>query len=132
MDMKEWNLMIAKAKHNLNASDVSNFLSCGTYSCVVLTEKGNVYSGININSNLQNISAEKAALSNMVSNGETKVKKILVMNELEETILPIDDLFMCLIELNIDLNKVLIFSKDQEYKMNDLVPDWWGTFRISR
>ncbi len=132
MNDKNWNLLMDKAKKNLNSHSVSDYMECGSYSCAIMTDKGNVYSGINIESSLQGISAEKAAISNMLSNGETKITKLLVMNELEECILPIDDTYLYLMELGIDLDSISVFLKNEEVKMIELVPDWVGTFRIVR
>ena len=43
MNFKE---LMNKAKSHLNSHNISEFLDCGTYSCAIMTDKGNVYCGI--------------------------------------------------------------------------------------
>ena len=78
------------------------------------------------------MSAERAAITNMISNGEKNIVKIIVINELEEIVLPIEDTLTYLMELELNLSNISTIKNDKEIKMIDLLPDWWGTFRISR
>ena len=129
---KEWNELIEKAKSNLNSRDVSSFVNSGNYSCAILTSKGNVYCGVNISSMLLKTTAEKSAITNMISNGENDITKIVVINELEELVSPIIEAILYIAELDLDLNNVLTLKKDKEIKLSELLPDWWGTIRIAR
>jgi len=51
-------------------------------SCTILTTKGNIYKGVNINTCAYGgICAERAALSSMVSCGEYGIKKIVIISK---------------------------------------------------
>ena len=128
----EWNDLIKRAKSKLNFGEISSFIDSGNYSCAILTDKGKIYCGVNINAPLLKMSAERAAITNMISNGEKNIVKIIVINELEEIVLPIEDTLTYLMELELNLSNISTIKNDKEIKMIDLLPDWWGTFRISR
>lgn len=129
---KEWNELLKKAKEQLDTGEISSFINSGNYSCALMTDKGKIYYGVNIDAPLLKMSAERAAITNMISNGESKIKKIIVINELEEIVSPIDDAIIYMMELELDLNEVLTVKNNKAIKMLELLPDWWGTFRLNR
>ena len=55
---------------------MSEYAYCGHVTCALMSEKGNIYSGININSKcaLGNC-AEQAAILDMLKHGESEIKK---------------------------------------------------------
>lgn len=129
--LKSWQNLYNRAINNLNNIDLSPFISCGNYSCVLKTKDNNIYSGIDINTNskLKN-SAEKVAIIDMINNGEKEVIKLIVVNELEEIITPEEETLVYLLTLsNTNMDTEILINEDKAIKLQELLPDWWGTYR---
>lgn len=111
---------------------ISPFISIGEITCVVLSENNNIYKGINIiEDNKLKVSAEESAIASLLSSGDKKIKKIVIVNALGEVINPSNNIFSTLIELSDDL-EVLIDSETLDYKkIEEILPDYYGTFRIN-
>ena len=68
----------------------------------------------------------------MFNEGETILKKMVILNELEEVIPPTEDCLNYMIELNQDLDDIevlLDYDKEQVTTLKNLLPTWWGTYR---
>ncbi len=128
-----WFELYDKAKEKLNASCISPFIEYGNNSCAILGSNNKIYSGISITSNSNiNCSAEKSAISSMLNDGEKIIKRIVILNELEEIIEPSEESLEYLLELceNADDLEVLIDLDRKIVKsLKNLLPDWWGTYR---
>lgn len=128
---KIWRELYKIAKTKIRAKEIKPFIEYGTSACAILSSKGNIYSGISVVSTTNlNVSAEKSAILEMLNNGEDKISKLLVINELEEVILPslecLDYLKAFLIDGNVEILKNL---EGEVVSYSDILPDWWGTYR---
>lgn len=57
---------------------VSKYVRCGHVACALLTDKGNVYTGISINAKCGiGFCAEHAAIADMLKAGESKIVKLV-------------------------------------------------------
>lgn len=134
--MKVWMTLYNEAKNKLNAQEISPFIEFGNNSCAILGSNNKIYSGISITSNTGiNCSAEKSAVTTMLNDGEKKITKIVLLNELEEIIVPSSKSLEYLLELceNPDGVEVLTnLEKESVVKLSSLLPDWWGTFRLKK
>ena len=130
---KEWLEMFEKARRIISPKEVSPFITYGTHSCAILTDSKNIYTSVNISSSLDiSSTAEKNAITKMLNNGEHRIEKILLLNELEVVILPSKDCFEYLVELCDDIDNTEILTDLTDFKsikLIELLPDWWGTFR---
>ena len=74
---KEFKILLDEAKKYAKKRILSDYTYCGHVSCALMTEKGNIYTGININSKcaLGNC-AEQAAILEMLKNEKAKEKKL--------------------------------------------------------
>ena len=128
---KEWLKLYETAKNNLTTNEISSFVTCGNYSCVIETNNKKIYNGIDIKSNSKLESkAEDIAIINMISNKETTVKRIILINELEEIIMPNKESLINLLALSYDnLNTEIIINENEIKKLSELLPDWWGTYK---
>ncbi len=128
-----WTTLYKEAKDKLNASSISPFIEYGNNSCAILGENNKIYCGINITSNTSiSNSAEESAIMSMLNDKENKIKKMVILNELEEVITPSDICFDYLLEFcqNPDEVEILVdFNKKKVCKLSELIPEWWGTFR---
>lgn len=130
---KIWLNLYKEAKNKLQTQEVSPFIESGNYACALVTKNNKIFTGISVNSNAGiNITAEKSAIISMLNNNEKNITKMVILNELEETITPSVECFNYLselgdgendIEILVDLNKCII------KKTSELLPNWWGTFR---
>lgn len=127
---REWNKLFIEAKKRLNTKEISPFITAGSYSCAIQTIDNNIYTGVTIvtTSSLSN-SAETNAILNMINNGENKIKKIIILNELEELIMPCEEGIKNILELDINPEEVELLLEEKTIKLSDVLPDWWGTFR---
>ena len=130
---KIWTILYKEAKNAISAHSISPFIEFGNNSCAILTENNNIYTGISIASNTGiNSSAEKSAITIMLNSGEKKIKKMIILNELEEVILPSENCIDYITEFTSNPKELEIMSDYDNKKivtLEDLIPNWWGTYR---
>jgi cytidine deaminase len=128
-----WYSLVKEAKKKINGHEIPPFIEYGNSSCAVLTDSNNIYTGVSVKSNSAiNNSAEKSAVLNMLNNNETKITKMVILNELEELMAPSIDCLEYLLELGEDFGDIEIlldYDTQETKKIIDLLPDWWGTYR---
>lgn len=123
---KEFSILTEVAKRLAGDRTLSDYVRCGHVACALLTDKGNVYTGISINAKCGiGFCAEHSAIADMLKAGETKIVKLVSASSnkvvpscgrCREFIRQIDDANM--------ETKVLINEK--EYKtINELLPHSW-------
>ncbi len=115
-----------------NVSDsISPFISTGEIICVVLSENNKIYKGINIiEDNKLKVSAEESAIASLLSSGDKKIKKMVIVNSLGEVIKPSNVTFNTIIDLADDLEVLIDSNTLETKKITELLPDYYGTFRI--
>ena len=75
---KEFEILLEEAKKQINKRQLSEYLICGRVACALMTSKGNIYTGINIDAKCaMGNCAEQSAIVEMLKNGETEIKKIV-------------------------------------------------------
>lgn len=109
--------------------EISPFVKKGEYKCVLRTEKNNIYIGSNIIGDNVTMSAEKNALLQMINANDTNITHVLILNELEEILLPYEDSLLNLYALATKECVVLKNNKFETVLLSDLLPSWFGTFR---
>lgn len=130
---KSWSSLYKEAKSKINVQSIPPFIESGNISCAILSGNNNIYTGVNISTNTSlSSSAERNAISLLLNNGEKTIKKIVILNELEELIKPSEDCLEYLYELceDIDETEVLIdYEQKETITIRELIPNWWGTYR---
>lgn len=130
---KIWTTLYKEAKKRIQVKDVPPFIEYGNHVCTILSGNDNIYHGVSVTSSTAiNSNAEKNAILMMFNEGETVLKKMVILNELEEVIPPTEDCLNYMIELNVDLDSIevlLDYDKEIVTTLKDLLPDWWGTYR---
>lgn len=120
---------IAKSKYNPRR--ISSFIEAGGVSAAILTESNNVYTGVCIDTSCSlGMCAERNAIANMITNGESRIKKVVCYcgegiigspcGACREYLMQLDK-ESGNIEILIDLEEM------KSVKLKDLIPDWWGT-----
>ena len=73
-----WEKLYNEAMRVINPHEVSNAMWVGSVASVILTKKGNLYTGICIDTNGSlGMCAERNALSTMLTHGESEVDKVV-------------------------------------------------------
>jgi cytidine deaminase len=130
MDLYE----IAKEKYNPRI--ISPFIEAGGVSAAILTEKNNVYTGVCIDTaSTLGMCAERNAIANMITNGESKIKKLVCYcGKGEEKVgSPCGACREYLMQLDEDSGNIEILTDLKTMKivkLRDLIPDWWGYERF--
>lgn len=109
-----------------------NYASCGHVGCALMTDKGNIYTGICIDSNcaLGNC-AEYAAIAEMLKNNESKIKKIVAYSSKGKKYAPCGrcrELIRMVDNLNLE-TKIMV-AEYKVYKLKDLLPEMYITKTI--
>lgn len=130
---KIWHELYKEAKKKIKTHEIPPFIEAGTNACALLTESGKMYSGVSITSNTNiNTSAEKSAIIAMFNDNEHTIKKMVILNELEEVIPPSTECFDYLLELGLsteDMEILVDYEKKEILPLSELIPSWWGTYR---
>ncbi len=113
------------------SNSISPFLRTGQVSCVILSNDNKIYKGVDIIvDNEVSIRSEESATASMLSNGSKYIKKILFLNELGEVITPSSDSIIYLLDfIENDINVLL--PEDKVVSIMDIIPDYYGTFRVN-
>ena len=79
---KEFLLLKDVAMKLAGDTTVSKYVRCGHVACALLTDKGNVYTGISINAKCGiGFCAEHSAIADMLKAGESKIVKLVSASE---------------------------------------------------
>lgn len=74
--------LYSTAKSVVNPKIISEQMCSGGVGAAVLTVKGNIYTGVNIDTDCSlGMCAERNALSTMIANGEFEVKAVIAVNK---------------------------------------------------
>ena len=135
MNEKEiWDELYNRAKAVINPRTVSPFIEAGAVGSAILTDKGNIYVGTCIDTaSSLGMCAERNAIANMLTNGESKIVK-LVCVVIDGTVgSPCGACREYLMQLDKDSKNIDILVDYNNYKsikLEELVPDWWGYKRF--
>ena len=134
-DKEKWDLLVKEAINVLNPRTVSHFITAGQVSAAIMTESGNVYTGVCLDTACTlGICAERNAIHTMITHGESKIEKIVcIMSDGLIGGPPCGACRELIMQLDKDAKNIEILLNRGTYetkKMEDLVPDWWGKSRF--
>jgi len=119
---------IAKSKNN--PKKLSPFIESGGVSAAILTEKGNVYTGVCIDTACSlGMCAERNAIANMITNGENKITKLVCYFNKGELGFPCGacrELLMQLDKNSGEIEILINYETMEIIKLKDIIPMWWG------
>ena len=73
-----WDALYRAAKEKLNPRTLSPFVDAGGVAAAILTEDGNIYTGVCIDTCCSlGMCAERNAIANMITGGESKIVKLV-------------------------------------------------------
>lgn len=127
--MNIWNEMFKKAKEVQNSRTISPFVDAGGVAAAILTEKGNIYVGVCIDtSSSLGMCAERNAIANMITNGESKIKKVLAIMPDGKVGPPCGACREFLMQLDKNSREIEIlmdYDSLEVVNLGDLCPNWW-------
>ena len=129
MDNK-WNELYIAAKTVLNPRKISEWMEAGGVSAAIESESGKIYTGVCIDGACSlGICAERNAIFNMITNGESKIKKVIAINYEGKALAPCGACRELMIQLMPNDYKEIEIMLDYENKRIDklgqLTPEWW-------
>lgn len=115
---------------------VSPFLEAGGVAAAVLTNQGNIYVGVCIDSACSlGMCAERNAIANMITNGESQISKVVAVMPDGKVGSPCGacrEMMMQLHKNSGEIEILLDLEEEKTVKLKELVPDWWGAARFSQ
>ena len=128
-----WKQLYNKTKKYLCEQDFSPFIHGGQVATGIETDKGNIYFGINIDTACDiGTCAERNAILNMLTNGETKIKKVVTIGR-DEIRLPCGVCREAMMQLDKDSGEIELLvdvKNNKTIKLKELMPNWWGSERF--
>ena len=130
----DWEKLYEAAKVILNPREVSPFIYAGGVAAAILTEKGNIYTGVCIDTACSlGMCAERNAVANMITSGENKILKLVCIGTDGETMLPCGSCQEYLMQLSVTSAEIEILvhhESSETMKLKELMPHWWGKGRF--
>ena len=130
-----WNELYTAALKVQNSRMVSPFIEAGGVAAAILTKQGNIYVGVCIDTACAlGMCAERNAIANMITNGETQIDKLVAVMPDGNVGSPCGACreFMMQLDKNSgDIEILLDIETKKTVKLRELVPDWWGYDRFA-
>lgn len=137
MNEKEiWTKLYNEALSVLNPRTVSPFIEAGGVGAAILTAGGNIYKGVCIDTaSTLGMCAERNAIANMLTNGESKITKLVCVMRNKKVGSPCGACREYLMQLDKDSKDIEILVDYETLKtvrLEELIPDWWGYDRFEQ
>lgn len=129
-----WSCLYSKAKEKLCPRTISPFIDAGGVAAAVLTEKGNIYTGVCIDTSCSlGMCAERNAIASMITNGESKIVKLVCVMSDGSVGMPCGACREYLMQLDKDSPNIEIltdYEQSKTVRLKELIPNWWGKDRM--
>lgn len=130
-DKDIWDELYEKSVEKQKICDISNkFFDAGGVSSAVLTNNGNIYTGVCIDTSCSlGMCAERNAISTMITNGEYEISKVVCIGEDGKLMIPCGACMEYMMQLSKDSGDIEILqdlSAKKSIKLKELIPIWWG------
>ena len=127
--MNIWNEMYNRAKQVQNSRTISPFIDAGGVAAAILTANSNIFVGVCIDTcSSLGMCAERNAIANMITNGESKITKVLAIMPNGKVGPPCGacrELMMQLSKDSKDIDILMDYDTLETVKLGDLCPNWW-------
>lgn len=127
---KIWNEMYNAAKAVQNERKISEYVDAGGVSAAVLSKSGKIYTGVCIDTcSTLGICAERNAIFNMITNGETEIKRVLAIMPDGKNGAPCGACRELMVQLMPDNYKdieiLLDYESERTITLGEITPEWW-------
>lgn len=126
----EWDKMYLAARNVQKKREISPLVEAGGVSAAILTEKGNIYVGVCIDTACSlGMCAERNAIANMITNGENGICRLIAVDRNGKAIPPCGACREFMVQLMPDHYHSIQIMMDYENKkmvtLGDITPNWW-------
>ncbi len=134
--MKEniWQELYDIAKEKLNPRIISPCIKAGSVACAILTNKGNIYTGVNIETDCGlGMCSERNAIANMITNGESRIVKLVCVKKdgsIAQSCGACREYLMQLDKNSGDIEILVSLDDNKAIRLKELIPDWWGKHKF--
>ncbi|MDE6294077.1 MAG: cytidine deaminase [Clostridiales bacterium] len=127
--MDIWEKMYNAARKVQGERIISPTIVVGSVSAAILTKAGNIYTGICIDTACSlGMCAERNAIANMLTNGESEIDKVLAVVDDGSVGAPCGACREFMMQLSKDSGNIEILTDYESRKtvrLKELLPDWW-------
>lgn len=127
---KIWTELYSAAKAAQNARKISDYVTAGEVSAAILSGSGKIYTGICVDTcSTLGICAERNAIFNMLTNGESEIKKVVAVLPNGKTGAPCGACRELMVQLmpesykNVEI--MLDYEQEKVITLGELTPEWW-------
>ena len=125
-----WKMLYDRAKAVRVERKLSPLMEVGSVGAAVLTDKGNIYTGICIDTACgMGMCAERNAVANMLTHGESKITKVVAVMPDGSSGSPCGvcrEFMMQLGEESRNIEILLSLEPLKVIRLEEVFPDWWG------
>jgi cytidine deaminase len=115
------------AKNTLNPRELSKSSYSGSVAAAILTDKGNVYKGVCIDTpSSLGFCAEHAAIAAMITAGENRIVKMVAVYESGEIVPPCGRCREFINQIHDENYKCEVLLKDKVTTIDELLPERWN------
>lgn len=130
----DWDFLVTAAKAKLHPRTLSPFIDAGGVAASLLTEAGNVYTGVCIDTACSlGMCAERNAVASMITGGERRIVKLVCLMGDGSPGMPCGacrELLMQLDARSGDIEILVSYPDIHTVMLNELMPQWWGKERL--
>lgn len=125
-----WEKLYSAAKSVQNYIKISDFIDAGGVAAAVLSSSEKIYTGVCIDTcSTLGICAERNAIFNMITNGESEICKVLAIMPDGKTDAPCGACRELMVQLMPekyrDIEIMLDYESGRVVKLGELTPEWW-------
>lgn len=129
-----WDRLYIAARTVQQERKISPLIKAGSVSAALLSAKGNLYTGVCIDTACAlGMCAEKNAIANMLTNGESQIIKIVTVMPDGKAGMPCGACREFMMQLDKAAGEIEIlcdYETKKVVRLNFLIPDWWSTYKI--
>ena len=125
-----WNTLYQAAKEAQNPRRISDYITAGEVSAAILSASGKIYTGVCMDTcSTLGICAERNAIFNMITCGESQISKVLAILPDGTTGAPCGACRELMVQLMPgtyqDVEIMLDYEKEKIVTLGELTPNWW-------
>ena len=125
-----WNELYEAAKWVQNERKISDYIDAGGVAAAILSSSGKIYTGVCIDScSTLGICAERNAIFNMITNGESVIQKVIAIMPDGKTRTPCGACRELMVQFMPDDYQNIEIMMDYEtgkvVTLGTLTPEWW-------
>ena len=127
---KTWEKLYYAAKKVRNERKISDFIDAGGVAAALLSSSGNIYTGVCVDTcSTLGICAERNAIFNMITNGESEIERVIAIMPDGKTGAPCGACRELMVQLMPEKYKSIKIMLDYEngktVSLGELTPEWW-------